>query len=74
MDLAKHRAEVPVRSHEVSPAVPGHPLDPGGAGMLNAPFMGAGLKQDRHGIPALAGSLVVCSNEEGPIHGESADA
>ena len=74
MDLAKHRAEVSARSHKVSFATTGHPLDPGGADMLNAPFMGAGLEQDRHGMPAARASLVVCSNEDDPTHGESADA
>ena len=74
MDSAKHRAEVPVRYHEVSSADPAGPLDPDSPGMLNAPFTGTGIKRARHEMSGTPVSLVVCSSEEDPTHGKSADA
>lgn len=50
------------------------PLDPGSYGMLNAPFMGAGIKPACGAMPGTGQTLVVYSNEEDPTHGESADA
>jgi hypothetical protein len=74
MVLAKHPAEVPVRSHEVLLTGTGGPLDPGGSVMLNAPFTGAGIEPDHQGMPDTWACLVVYSNEEDPTHGESANA